>query len=101
MLASALVDEPPDMLHDAMGTADSSRSSGSSSTSPSQQAVVSAGTQLAIMADNVEQYRHRVADLATPFVGTTRDDLVTAIHEAERQLRNAERSLTRAARLTQ
>jgi hypothetical protein len=65
---------------------------------PSTSAVDSAATQLAIIADNVEQYRRRVADLATPFVGTTRDDLVTAIHEAERQLRNAQRGLLRAAR---
>jgi cob(I)alamin adenosyltransferase len=89
------------MLQRLMSAADSPRPSGPPSGSPSAAAVVSAGTQLAIIADNVEQYRNRVADLATPFVGTTRDDLVTAIHEAERQLRNAERSLTRAARLAQ
>jgi len=51
-----------------------------------------------VIADNIGDYRSRMADLATPFVGTTRDDLVTAIHEAERQLRNAERGLIRAAR---
>jgi hypothetical protein len=56
---------------------------------------------LAIIADSIGQYRSRVADLAQPFVGTTRDDLVTAIHEAERQLRNAERGLIRAARIAQ
>ena len=56
---------------------------------------------LAIIADSIGQYRTRVADLAQPFVGTTRDDLVTAIHEAERQLRNAERGLIRAARIAQ
>jgi cob(I)alamin adenosyltransferase len=89
------------MLQRLMSAADSPRPSGPPSGSPPAAAVVSAGTQLAIIADNVEQYRNRVADLATPFVGTTRDDLVTAIHEAERQLRNAERSLTRAARLAQ
>ena len=67
--------------------------------SPSDDSIQSAATQLAIIADGVAQYRTRVADLAQPFVGTTRDDLVTAIHEAERQLRNAERGLIRAARI--
>jgi cob(I)alamin adenosyltransferase len=72
---------------------------GTPSMTPSDSSIQSAATQLAIMADSIGQYRVRVADLAQPFVGTTRDDLVTAIHEAERQLRNAERGLTRAARI--
>ena len=67
--------------------------------SPSESSIQSAATQLSIIADGVGQYRARVAELAQPFVGTTRDDLVTAIHEAERQLRNAERGLIRAARI--
>jgi hypothetical protein len=54
--------------------------------------------ELSSISDNVAQYRERVAALAEPFVGTERDDLVIAIHEAERQLRNAERSLQRALR---
>ncbi len=58
----------------------------------------STATQLATFADTLADYRRRVADLAEPFVGTERDDIVTAIHEAERQLRNAERALVRAAR---
>jgi len=58
----------------------------------------STATQLATFADTLADYRRRVADLAEPFIGSERDDLVTAIHEAERQLRNAERSLVRAAR---
>ncbi len=58
----------------------------------------STAVELSTIADNVGQFRSRVADLAEPFVGSERDDLVTAIHEAERQLRNAERSLLRAAR---
>ena len=66
---------------------------GSSGTQPSNAAIESAATELAVIADSIGDYRARVADLATPFVGTTRDDLVTAIHEAERQLRNAERGL--------
>jgi len=56
----------------------------------------SVAAELAAIADNVAQYRSRVATLAEPFVNTERDDLVTAIHEAERQLRNAERCLNRA-----
>ncbi len=71
---------------------------GTSGAQPSDAAIQSAATELAVIADSISDYRSRVADLATPFVGTTRDDLVTAIHEAERQLRNAERGLIRAAR---
>lgn len=58
----------------------------------------STAAELAAIADNVAQYRARVADLAEPWIGTERDDVVTAIHEAERQLRNAERTLVRALR---
>ena len=58
----------------------------------------STAVELSTIADNVGRFRRRVADLAEPFVGSERDDLVTAIHEAERQLRNAERTLLRAAR---
>ena len=58
----------------------------------------STAAELAAIADNVAQYRSRVAGLAEPWIGTERDDLVTAIHEAERQLRIAERSLLRALR---
>ncbi|MGB0113105.1 MAG: hypothetical protein WBP59_07770 [Ilumatobacteraceae bacterium] len=56
----------------------------------------STAAELAAITDNVAQYRIRVANLAEPYFGTERDDLVTAIHEAERQLRNAERCLMRA-----
>jgi len=55
-------------------------------------------SELSTIADNVGRYRERVAALAEPFVGTERDDLVVAIHEAERQLRSAERCLQRAIR---
>ena len=54
--------------------------------------------ELASIAEKLGQYRERVAALAEPFVGSDRDDLVVAIHEAERQLRNAERGVTRAQR---
>lgn len=60
----------------------------------------STAAELSAIADNVAQYRARVAGLAEPFLGSERDDIVTAIHEAERQLRNAERSLIRALRAT-
>jgi hypothetical protein len=56
----------------------------------------STAAELAAIADNVAQYRSRVAGLAEPWVGSDRDDIVGAIHEAERQLRNAERTLNRA-----
>ncbi len=59
----------------------------------------STAAELAAIGDNVAQYRARVADLAEPYIGTERDDVVTAIHEAERQLRNAERTITRALRV--
>jgi len=59
----------------------------------------STAAELAAIADNVTQFRSRVADLAEPYIGTEREDVVTAIHEAERQLRNAERTLIRALRV--
>ena len=48
------------------------------------------------MADTIERHRERVASLATPFLGTERDDVVTSIFEAERQLQIAARALRRA-----
>ncbi|HSM65418.1 MAG TPA: hypothetical protein VK860_03840 [Ilumatobacteraceae bacterium] len=59
----------------------------------------STAAELAAIGDNVAQYRGRVADLAEPYIGTERDDVATAIHEAERQLRIAERTITRALRV--
>ncbi len=61
--------------------------------------VESTAAELAAIGDNVAQYRTRVADLADRFVDTERDDVVTAIHEAERQLRIAERTIVRALRV--
>lgn len=54
--------------------------------------------ELATIADNIGQYRSRVAALAERHVGTERDDFVAAIHEAERQIRSAERGLVRAVK---
>ncbi len=54
--------------------------------------------ELATIADNIGQYRSRVTALAEAHLGTDRDDFVSAIHEAERQIRIAERSLLRAVK---
>ena len=61
--------------------------------SPSTTAVAA---ELHVIADQADRLRERVGSLAEPFLGTDREDLVSAIHEAERQLRMAERSLQRA-----
>jgi hypothetical protein len=52
--------------------------------------------ELSAAVEAIGGYRRRVGDLAAPFVGTERDDLVSAIYEAERSLRTAERMLQRA-----
>lgn len=54
--------------------------------------------ELATIADNIAEYRGRIAALADRHIGTERDDFVAAIHEAERQLRSAERGIVRAVR---
>jgi hypothetical protein len=59
----------------------------------------STAVELSTIAESVGRSRGRVAALAEPWMGTERDDLVTVIHEAERQLRTAERTLLRAARI--
>jgi hypothetical protein len=58
----------------------------------------STAAELSAIADNVAQYRSRVAGLAERWVGSDREDVASAILEAERQLRNAERTLVRAIR---
>jgi hypothetical protein len=58
----------------------------------------STAAELSAIADNVAQYRIRVAGLAERWVGSDREDVASAILEAERQLRNAERTLVRATR---
>lgn len=52
--------------------------------------------ELHVIADHVERLRERVGSLAEPYLGTDREDLVSTIHEAERQLRMAARALQRA-----
>lgn len=56
----------------------------------------SASAELQVVADTIERHRDRVAALAEPFLGTEREDVVAAIHEAERQLHIATRTLRRA-----
>ena len=62
-------------------------------------AAESTAVELSTIAESVGRSRSRIAALAEPWMGTERDDLVTVIHEAERQLRVAERTLLRAARV--
>ena len=58
----------------------------------------SAAAELAVIADTIERHRERVAALAIPFLGTEREDVVIAIHEAERQLLIAARTLRRGVK---
>jgi hypothetical protein len=59
----------------------------------------STAAELSAAVEAVGSYRRRVGDLVTPHLGTEREDLVSAIYEAERMLRNAERTLQRALKL--
>ena len=56
----------------------------------------SAANELHVIADTIERQRERVGALAEPFLGTEREDVVTTVHEAERQLLMAVRALQRA-----
>jgi hypothetical protein len=56
----------------------------------------SATAELHVIVDTLERQRDRVAAAAEPFLGTEREDVVTSVHEAERQLRIAIRTLQRA-----
>jgi hypothetical protein len=56
----------------------------------------SIAAELHVITDHVERLRERVGSLAEPFLGTDREDLVATVHEAERQLHMAARSLQRA-----
>jgi len=64
----------------------------------SASAAASAAAELAVIADTIERHRERVAALAIPFLGTEREDVVIAIHEAERQLLIAARALRRGVK---
>ena len=59
----------------------------------------STAAELSAAAEAIKSYQRRVSDLVQPHLGTERDDLVTAIYEAERSLRTAERLLQRAVKV--
>jgi hypothetical protein len=59
----------------------------------------STAAELAVTVEAIGRYRERVAALATPHLGSHREDLLAAIYEAERSLRTAERALERAAKV--
>lgn len=48
------------------------------------------------MTDTLERLRDRTAAVAEPFLGTEREDIVTVVHEAERQILIAVRTMQRA-----
>ncbi len=54
--------------------------------------------ELQSISDWLHRQRDRVASLAEPFLGTERDDVVGALHEAERQISLANRAVDRAVR---
>jgi hypothetical protein len=57
-----------------------------------------ARAELSVMLDALDGLRARAASLAEPFLGTERDDVVTAVHEAERSILMAVRATQRAVR---
>lgn len=54
--------------------------------------------ELRSVADWLERQRSRIAGMSEKFVGTDREDVLIALHEAERQLDLANRAVDRAAR---
>jgi len=58
-----------------------------------------AAATLSVMADHVDRYQQEVAELLPGYQLHQRDDVATALVEAERALRNAARALRRAAKL--
>ncbi|MBM3828301.1 MAG: hypothetical protein FJW09_06620 [Actinobacteria bacterium] len=55
--------------------------------------------ELAVMAEGTSRYQERVAELRTRGLDERHDDVVSAIHEAERALHTAQRALMRAHRI--
>lgn len=68
-------------------------------TSPQSPETETTAAELRVMADTIDRHRERVAALAVPFLGGDRDDVVTAVHEAERQLSIAARALRRTIKM--
>ena len=58
----------------------------------------SLAAELSALTETIMRSRERVASLAEPYLGTDREDIVSALYEAERQLLAAERGLERALR---
>lgn len=52
--------------------------------------------ELSVIGDTMERLRQRIGAVAEPFLGTEREDVVATVHEAERQLSMAVRSVERA-----
>ena len=59
----------------------------------------STAAELSSIADALGRYEQRVAGLATPYLGSDREDLLAALYEVERILRQAGRHCERAARI--
>jgi hypothetical protein len=55
--------------------------------------------ELSVTAEHVARYRERVAALVQPLLGGDHDDAISAMFEAERALRTAQRLLDRASGL--
>lgn len=55
--------------------------------------------ELSVISEGTDRYAERVAELASGRIDGEHDDLLSAVHEAERALRVAHRALSRAQRL--
>ena len=51
------------------------------------------------LSTQLNECESRLSQLASSYDGTDRDDLIAALHEAERQVRSAAREVRRAQRL--
>ncbi len=58
----------------------------------------STAAEVSAILESVERSSRRLAELAEPYLGTEREDIITVLYEAERQLLGANRSLQRALR---
>ena len=59
----------------------------------------SSSAEISVIADGINMYRARVAGLAEPLIGSPQVDLIAALYETERALRNAHRAMQRAMKL--
>jgi hypothetical protein len=55
--------------------------------------------EISVITDGLDRYRSRIVSLAEPLIGTPAEDLMAALYEAERSLKNASRALERAQKL--